>query len=68
VRLCGKGAMLWPAFVDVHTHLCKTHAVPRCRNPSGSINDALACEVADQPRWFAGCEAGAYTRPLFGST
>ena len=43
--------MLWPAFVDAHTHLCKTHAVPRCRNPSGSINDALACEVTDQPRW-----------------
>ena len=51
VVLEAKGAMLWPAFVDAHTHLCKTHAVPRCRNPSGSINDALACEVTDQPRW-----------------
>jgi cytosine deaminase len=49
--LDARGAMLWPAFVDAHTHLCKTHAVPRCRNPSGSINDALACEVTDQPRW-----------------
>lgn len=51
--LQAKGAMLWPAFVDAHTHLCKTHAVPRCRNPSGSINDALACEVTDQPRWMS---------------
>ena len=51
-RLDARGSMLWPAFVDAHTHLCKTHAVPRCRNPSGSINDALACEVTDQPRWI----------------
>ena len=50
--LDARGSMLWPAFVDAHTHLCKTHAVPRCRNPSGSINDALACEVTDQPRWI----------------
>lgn len=47
-----KGAMLWPCFVDAHTHLVKTNAVPRCRNPSGAINDALACEVSDQPRWY----------------
>lgn len=49
-----QGALLWPAFVDAHTHLVKTNTVPRCRNPSGSINDALACEVSDVPRWKGG--------------
>ena len=44
-------SLLLPCWVDCHTHLVKTHTVPRNRNPTGSINGALACELDDQPRW-----------------
>jgi cytosine deaminase len=52
---CGK-CILVPAFVDAHVHLVKTHAGARCRNPTGSIADALVCETADQPRWKVGAD------------
>ena len=45
-----------PAFVDAHTH-CARRTQPRCR--TGSINDALACEVTDQPRWSSPTSARA---------
>ena len=45
------GVLLLPCWVDAHTHLVKTHTVPRNRNSTGSINGALACELDDQPRW-----------------
>ena len=48
-----KGALLVACFADGHTHLVKTHAHPRARNATGSINGALAQEVEDQPRWAA---------------
>ena len=49
---CG-GAVLVSCFSDAHTHMVKTHAHPRTRNPTGSISDALAIELEDQPRWAA---------------
>ena len=48
-----RGCIVVACFVDAHTHLVKTHAHPRARNPTGSINDALATELEDQPRWAA---------------
>ena len=45
------GAVVLPCFADAHTHLVKTHIAPRLRNPTGSINDALCCEVDDHPNW-----------------
>lgn len=47
------GAVLMACWTDAHTHLVKTHAHPRTRNPTGSISDALAAELDDQPRWAA---------------
>jgi len=47
-----ENSLLMPCFLDAHTHLIKTHTVERCRNPTGSIPDALGCELADQPRWL----------------
>ncbi|WP_299678423.1 cytosine deaminase [uncultured Roseobacter sp.] len=35
------GAMLFPAFVDMHTHLDKGHIWPRAANPDGSFDGAL---------------------------
>ncbi len=36
-----KGAMVFPAFVDMHTHLDKGHIWPRAANPDGSFQGAL---------------------------
>jgi cytosine deaminase len=48
-----RGAILLPCFVDAHTHLIKTEVVPRLRNHSGTITEALTIESLDQPRWKA---------------
>lgn len=45
------GSILFGCFCDPHTHMVKTHTVPRNPNPTGSINDALRCELCDVPRW-----------------
>ena len=42
------GAMVLPAFVDMHTHLDKGHIWPRSPNPSGTFPDALATVHADR--------------------
>jgi cytosine deaminase len=45
-------AIVVPCFVDAHTHLIKTQTVPRNRNRSGTIQEALTvAEVADRPNW-----------------
>lgn len=49
-----KGAMAFPAFVDMHTHLDKGHIWPRAANPDGSFDGALATVGADrQANWTA---------------
>ncbi|MFK7879573.1 MAG: cytosine deaminase [Roseobacter sp.] len=49
-----KGAMVFPAFVDMHTHLDKGHIWPRAANPDGSFEGALATVGADrQAHWTA---------------
>src|SRR5258708_18681415 len=37
-----KGGMVWPAFVDVHTHLDKGHIWPRSPNQDGSFSGAAS--------------------------
>lgn len=55
VTLDMKGAMVFPAFVDMHTHLDKGHIWPRSPNPDGSFAGALATVEADRSaRWTAG--------------
>jgi cytosine deaminase len=41
------GAMVFPAFVDMHTHLDKGHIWPRSPNPDGSFMGALTTVRAD---------------------
>jgi cytosine deaminase len=49
------GAMLMPAFVDMHTHLDKGHIWPRAPNPDGTFAGALATVGADrEANWSAG--------------
>lgn len=49
-----KGAMAFPAFIDMHTHLDKGHIWPRAANPDGSFAGALATVSTDrQANWTA---------------
>ncbi|GHE03082.1 cytosine deaminase [Defluviimonas sp. 20V17] len=43
-----KGAMVFPAFIDMHTHLDKGHIWPRAANPDGSFMGALTTVGADR--------------------
>jgi cytosine/creatinine deaminase len=48
------GAMVFPAFVDMHTHLDKGHIWPRSPNPDGTFMGALNTVRADSAaRWSA---------------
>ena len=45
------GGQVWPCFVDVHTHLDKSHIWTRTPNPDGTFAGALAAVAADRPCW-----------------
>ncbi|MEL6915399.1 MAG: cytosine deaminase [Pseudomonadota bacterium] len=48
------GAMVFPTFVDMHTHLDKGHIWARAPNPNGSFEGALGAVRADaEARWSA---------------
>ena len=50
-----RGAMVFPAFVDMHTHLDKGHIWRRQPNPDGTFAGALEAVRADSgTRWSAG--------------
>ncbi|PZW46638.1 cytosine deaminase [Humitalea rosea] len=43
-----RGGILFPGFVDAHTHLDKGHIWPRARNADGSFLGALTAVMADR--------------------
>ena len=48
------GSMVWPCFVDLHTHIDKGHIWPRQRNPDGTRAGALSSTESDRrTRWSA---------------
>lgn len=48
------GAMVFPAFIDMHTHLDKGHIWPRAANPDGTFMGALETVRADSAaNWSA---------------
>ncbi|MEL7416280.1 MAG: amidohydrolase family protein, partial [Pseudomonadota bacterium] len=48
------GAMVLPAFTDMHTHLDKGHIWARSPNPDGTFGGALETVAADRSaRWTA---------------
>ncbi len=50
-----RDGMVWPCFVDMHTHLDKGHIWERRRNPDGSFMGALENVGADRAaNWSAG--------------
>ena len=45
---------VWPAFVDLHTHLDKGHIWPRAANPDGTFQGAFATTTKDrETNWSA---------------
>jgi cytosine deaminase len=49
-----RGGLVWPGFVDVHTHLDKGHIWPRSPNPDGSFLGAAGTTSSDRmARWTA---------------
>lgn len=49
------GGMVWPTFVDMHTHIDKGHIWPRKPNPDGTFDGALEAVAADrEAEWTAG--------------
>ncbi len=49
-----KRGMVWPCFVDMHTHIDKGHIWPRKQNPDGTFAGALAAVQEDrEANWSA---------------
>ncbi len=53
------GAMLFPAFVDMHTHLDKGHIWPRAPNPDGSFMGALTTVGMDREAHWSAADVAA---------
>jgi cytosine deaminase len=47
------GGMVWPACIELHTHLDKGHTLPRAANARGTHDDALEAVAADRAHWSA---------------
>lgn len=51
-----QGSIVFPCFVDAHTHMVKTETVPRNRNTTGTITEAHdVCEPRDLEHWKDDC-------------
>jgi cytosine deaminase len=46
------GRHVWPALIDMHTHLDKGHTIPRAQNRDGSFEGAIEGVKADRPRYW----------------
>ncbi|MGD1907692.1 MAG: cytosine deaminase [Leptolyngbyaceae cyanobacterium] len=55
--------MVWPCFVDSHTHLDKGQIWNRTPNPDGTFHQALAAVNQDSPHWH---REDLYRRMDFG--
>lgn len=49
----GRQGLLWPCFVDSHTHLDKAHIWPRHANPDGTFASAVTAVRQDYTHWTA---------------
>jgi cytosine/creatinine deaminase len=59
-----QGGLVWPCFVDMHTHLDKSHIWERSPNPDGTFASAISSVRADaQKNWNA---EDVYRRIEFG--
>ena len=51
--------MVWPCFVDMHTHLDKGHIWPRQANPDGTFAGALDAVDVDRTRYWKAPDVAA---------
>jgi cytosine/creatinine deaminase len=51
--------MVWPGFVDCHTHLDKGHIWPRAANPDGTFQGALTTVMADRAAHWSAADVAA---------
>jgi len=56
--------LIFPCFVDIHTHLDKGHIWPRSPNPDGTFDGALAAVFADVKQYYRAEDV--YRRMDFG--
>lgn len=56
------GAMVWPCFTDIHTHLDKGHIWPRSPNPDGRHTSARAAVAADRTAHWSAADVAARMR------
>lgn len=59
-----RSGLVWPCFVDMHTHLDKGHIWPRSPNPDGTFESALDTVRQDSSRRWA--FEDVYRRAEFG--
>lgn len=59
-----RGGLIWPCFVDMHTHLDKGHIWPRSPNPNGTFEQALKTVHEDSDHYWQAEDV--YRRAEFG--
>ncbi|MGD1863282.1 MAG: cytosine deaminase [Phormidesmis sp.] len=59
-----RSGLIWPCFVDIHTHLDKGHIWSRSPNPNGTFAGALETVHQDSSRWWQAEDV--YRRAEFG--
>ncbi|MEO1403873.1 MAG: cytosine deaminase [Cyanobacteria bacterium J06635_1] len=59
-----KQGLVWPCFIDVHTHLDKGHTWPRMPNPDGCFDSALEAVTKDREQHWQ--PEDIYRRMEFG--
>ncbi|MEO1386250.1 MAG: cytosine deaminase [Cyanobacteria bacterium J06634_6] len=59
-----RGGLIWPCFVDMHTHLDKGHIWSRRPNPNGTFEGALATVQKDSAEYWQAEDV--YRRAEFG--
>ena len=53
------GGLVWPAAIDIHTHLDKGHVWPRRSNPDGTFMGALNAVQADREAYWSAEDVAA---------
>lgn len=54
-----KGGLVFPGFVDLHTHLDKGHIWPRTANPDGTFPGALQAVAFDRSTYWKAADVAA---------
>lgn len=53
------GRMVWPRFVDIHTHLDKGHVLARTGQANGTLDDAISVISRDRAQYWSADDLAA---------